>query len=423
MNQETDLSNWSVVDDSRGQEPTHPMMTPSKKTSSDSDLSDWQVVPEAPASAQRYPNEGLGTAMIKAPFRVAEDLYKGGAGFIKNIPGYVQSAKTEVPGLFNTMQQHPLHATKQAIAGLAEMGHNILNTPHGLAQYGADRLNLIPQSAADKIPFQKDISGDINQIYGEPQYSGEKLMRGIGRNANTLLGGVRVASALNPMNLSARSIAREVVNTRNANRERYGQHYTNLFNEANANGVGDMTHVVPNIDIRTMRRFAPESKITRVEDLINNPTAQNAHFAKSDLLGIQRQLNSKASLTGGERRLLDATNNAVNAIRTNMFRDRAGHTHEGLNNRYNTLQEGYEREVVPYTTNNAIKKYARRNPKITAKELVNSLSKGEFAAQRGGHHPAIQIRNFVKDHYGKVGSGAMAGWIMHNALGTHPQEE
>lgn len=412
------MSDWELVQDN-----------PEQISQTQSGQSDWEIVQPEPNSMQPQSNESLGMAALKAIPRIGEDLYRGGMGFIKNIPGYMQSAKTEVPGIFaapvlNALQGHKGRASAQAMAGVTELGHNLLNFPRGIADYTSNRLNLLPKSVAEKVPYQKDISGDINQFFGEPDYAGGSLIRGAARNALNLMGAGKVASTLNPMNLTVKNIAKDVLNTADSNKKIYGNLYDHLWDEADKKGFNNALNDI-NIDMKTLKKFSPKKSIQAVVDFDNNPTLQNAHKAKSDLLRIQRDLNKLSTLRGAERQQLKAASDAIDSIQGNMFKNAAGELDQNMLNKYAKIQQGYASEVIPYK-NKAINKFKRNE--ISAKELVNSLSKGEFAAKRGKHHPEIGFRNTFKDHpyiTGAVGVAGLTGigkMIYDNMFGNQPTE-
>src|SRR5258706_8712839 len=357
--------------------------------------------------------ESLGESIGYAIPRMATDVAKGAYAACQSIPDYLKAAKTEVPGILNPLNFHPLHNLAQAGAGLTELGHNVLNAPRGIADYAANRLNLIPNSLAEKVPYQKDISGDINQAFGAPKYAGDSLIRGATRNALNLMGAGKVADVLNPMNLTAKNIAKDVVNTGETNKKLYSGMYKGLWNDAEQKGFGDALYNV-DLNVPVIKKYSPAKGIKGVLDFDNNPTLQNAHAAKSDLLRIQRDLNKLPTLRSAERQQLKAVSEGINNIQNNMFKDSSGKVDNAMLDKYQTIQRGYANEVIPYK-NKAINKFKRNE--ISAPELVNSLSKGEFAAKRGEFHPEIKWRNAFKDHpYLTIGGVGGLGAMLYNGM-------
>jgi hypothetical protein len=333
---------------------------------------------------------------------------------LQNAPGYYEKAKTEIPGFLNPINgiSHPVTRGRNVIAGLAELGHGLLNTPHGIANYLSNRLNLTPKKWADKIPYQDDISRSLNQFTGEEMNPGDAFARGIARNATSIIPGSNV---LNPLNLTAKSIAKDVLKTREKNISNYGNKYENLWKEAEGKGFGDALYNI-NVDMNTIKKYSPNRSIKGVEDFDKNPTLQNAHNAKSDLLRIKRDLDKLTTLRTAERQQLGAVNNAIDSINDNMFRGPNGKIHEGMKKKYNTLQEGYRNEVVPYK-NKAINEFIRNES--SANELVNSLSKRAFYAKRGKNHPAIKIRNNLPKAVTGLSAIGGLGWLTNKAFGKN----
>lgn len=385
------MSDWEIVNN---------------KFTKNSPSSDWEIVHNQTQSEKQPNNESYGQSLLSAIPRVGEDLIKGGVNAAKSIPSYIESGKTEIPGLLNLLQKNPALIGKQALAGLTESGHNLLNLPHGISNYLSNRLNLIPQSVTDKIPNQKDISSDINQTFGQPSQSGENLARGIGRNAINALGTSGAAKALNPFQLTAGNIAKDILKTETSNKNLYGKKYNKIFDKAEKQGYYDMSNSVPQIDIKTLSKYSPEKKIEGVREFIENPNVQTAHTAKSDLLSLERELNKKTSLTKAERNHLDATQNAIESIQQNMFKNNEGKINKNLMDEYADIQKGYRDEVVPYK-NKKISAFKRNE--LSSKELVNALSHGEFMAKRGQYHKALKARKMVPWALGggtAIGAGA-----------------
>lgn len=335
--------------------------------------------------------EGLGQAALMAVPRIGEDLYRGAYNAFQSSPEYLEAAKTEVPALLNPLNglRHPKSRVKNVIAGLAELGHGVLNTPHGVANYLENRLNLLPKGWAEKIPYQEDISGALNQFTGNEMNPGDALTRGIMRNALAIAPATKAASVLNPMKLTYKNLAKDVIKTREKNIGEYGNRYENLWKEAEGKGFGDALYDI-DIDMPTIKKYSPNKGIKDLEDFDKNPTLQNAHAAKSDLLRIKRDLDKLTTLRTSERQQLKAVNNAIDSINKNMFKEPTGEVNKLMADKYGKIQEGYKNEVVPYK-NKAINEFLRNES--SEKELINSLSKRAFSRKRGKAHPRIEVRN------------------------------
>lgn len=359
--------------------------------------------------------EGYASKIPKAINTLIGDAAHGGMNAIKSVPGYYESAKTEIPGALKTLINNPSHAGKQALAGLTELGHNTLNYPHDISEYVSNRLNLIPQSFADKVPYQKDISEDINSLFGEQKYPGDALLRGVPRNLTNILGAGKLFSLANPLKLTNKSISKDVVKTGEKNQKVYSKLYDNLFEEAHDKGYGDMSFVKPNIDLNTIEEFTPNKKIVGLKDFNETPNIENAHRAKSDLLKVQRDLNKKSFLNEGEKKQYTAVNNAINNLQQNMFKDSKGIVNNSLLDKYGKIQKGYSQEVVPYKLP-IFGKYKRKE--ISPKKFVNALSEGEFMQKRGSSHPRIAIKNKISPTLKGAGALSIANYV-YNKLGDN----
>jgi len=358
--------------------------------------------------------ESLGKSILFAAPRVAEDAYKGAFNLAKKVPGYLEAAPKAISSAASTFKNDPFNAMAQQYAGLAELGQKTFNTPHDITNYLSNRLNLFPKDINQKIQMGRmpeDTQQMIDQTFGKPKNEGEEFLRGLTRNSINLSGLTGVAHYANPMRYTNSGIMRNVVNTRNALQQRYGRTYNNIFNEADINGLGsNLPNLIPHLDLQRILANEPHHSVISMNEFINNPNPRSAHEAKRDLLKTQRKLtakNERESLSGGERDKLNAVNNAITDIEANMFTDAQGIEHPELSGRYRNTQTGYRDEVIPYTKNKAINKY--RSGKLLPGEAVRSISKGEFAAQRGSHHPEITRRNFLNKVLPWVRAGGIGG--------------
>ena len=136
------------------------------------------------------PEESLGQSALYATFRIAQDLGEKAYQGIQNIPHRYQQYKTELPGFWQNVFQHPGHMAAQGVAGLNELINLINQTPVNLAQYGAERLHVLPQGSKQFVQHfvPEDTTQAINQLFGQPKYPGEALFRGTIRNAPAISG-------------------------------------------------------------------------------------------------------------------------------------------------------------------------------------------------------------------------------------------
>ncbi len=359
--------------------------------------------------------ETFGQALKQAPFRIAEDVAGSANDLLQNAPGYWEKYKTELPGFWSNVAKHPGSMGMQGLAGANELINRVNQSPVGIANYGANRLNLLPKGAPGFVKrfVPEDTTEAINQLFGQPQHEGEALFRGSVRNAPGIGFGAKAASALSPLNLTAKSIAKDVLNTRQKNIGKYGNRYDKFWEKAEGKGFGDALYNI-DVDMKTIKKYSPDKGIQGLRDFSKNPTLQNAHNAKSDLLRIKRDLDKLTTLRTAERQQLGAVNNAIDSINNNMFRGPDGKIHEGMKKEYGELQEGYRNEVVPYK-NRAINEFMRNES--SADELVNALSKKAFYAKRGKNHPAMRARNSLPKTIKGLGALGAAGWVANKLFG------
>jgi hypothetical protein len=418
--EEYQMSDWELVDQGNN--------TNNDFTSQNN--SDWELVNNAPSSIPRDSN--ILSSLAKAPFRVLSDVVGGIANTALNIPNYINQASTAIPQAINNFGNNPMNAINQFQAGIAELGHNILNTPKNAADYISNRLQLLSPSDAESLIFpsywkslqlptsQRDISQDINLTYGKPNNLGDELIRGIGRNAANIIGAKEfspdVLDTINPMQLTDKSIADSVVKTGEKNQRIYGNKYDNFFDMARDKGLGNTSLNNSDIDLGELKKYSNNKTINHIEELLKNPDIENAHYVRSDLLGIQRDLDSKKSLEGWQKSQLNAVNEALSNIHKKMFADKEGNVDLDLKNKYKEISNGYENEVLPYTQNDDIKEY--KNKKLLAKELLPKLFHGEFAAKRLDYHPLLKYSPLIKSALSS-GVGSVAGELVgHPGVGA-----
>ena len=162
-----------------------------KGTPAPFNANEWQL--SAPENRRK---DNLLESAIMAPIRIVADTIGGAYNAAQKIPEYWQKAKTEVPAFHNPLNaiKHPLHRAGQTLAGALEGAQALNHLPRNVAEYAENRLNLLPQGWSQKVPVAPDITGAIENTFGQPKYPGEALARGAGRN---VLNEAALASAIN----------------------------------------------------------------------------------------------------------------------------------------------------------------------------------------------------------------------------------
>jgi hypothetical protein len=371
---------------------------------------------------QEAPSESFGDALIRAPGIVGGDLIESAYNAIKSAPEYLDSAKTEIPGFVENYFKHPLHMAGQELAGMAEMGHSLLNTPKSLSDYLANRLHLMSKETADKVPYQKDISGAIKNMLGDPKYEGESLGRGLGRNSLNIIG---AESMLNPLKLTSGSLAEDLSRTERRQAAAHSERYNDLFDRANEAGVGMQPLNRNQINLRALGRHASDAQLDRVRQVIARPTLQHSQEAIHDLGTLTRGLENlgEHTLTSTQRDTLTAARQARTNIQNNMFRDADGNVNERFRDEHRQIQRSYAQNVIPYReiTHNgepALQQY--RSNKLRPSNLVEAAKKDPFYVQKASSHIPLVLRNNAKKlgiSAGTLGAVPLATAIYNKYMG------
>lgn len=357
--------------------------------------------------------ESFGEALSNAPGRVWEDVSQAALHGFNSLPGYWNKAKTEVPGIFNIGNEHASHFGKQALAGLSELGQGTFNLPHNIVNYLSDRLHLIPEDINKNVQMGRmpsDTQNMINKTFGEPQYPGEALTRGITRNSLGIIPGAKAASVLNPLNLTNKGISKNVVREMKNQVNKHTEMYNDLWKSAEKKGFNEVPidSKMLNSNYTMLDKFYPEKATFSLKQFLTKPTLENAQKAQSDLGHLRRSLEEKAKkgpLLEGEKEIYKTLSNSEKHIEGNMFKNARGEINNELANRYKKISNSYRENVVPYKYNSDIQDYMSK--KITAKQLRQRLNEGEFAAKKGGKHPAFMIRNAIMPT--ALGIGTLGG--------------
>lgn len=379
---------------------------------SPSSTSDWEI--ETPSEEYAVP-VSYSQALAQAPSKIWEDVTGSVKNFLTNIPRYYEAAKTEVPGVIPAFKNNPLHAARQLAAGLPELGQKVFNTPHDVINYLSQRLNLIPQDINRMVQMGRmpeDTQQAINQYYGTPNQPGEKLLRGIIPSIPNAVAVGGVASLANPLRYTSGGIAKNVLRETDKQILSHNKKYNKIWKEADKSGFNDVPYdrnlLQENHYI--IDKFYPEKSTISLKTFLEEPRLETAQGAQSDLGQLRRSLEEKSRTTPlleSEKLLHKVIYDTEKHIENNMFKNSKGEINQSLKNKYKKVTNSYRKNVVPYRYNPAIQAY--KAEELTAPELVNALSRGAFARQKGWKHPAIKINQLSKSKAGWLGAGAILG--------------
>lgn len=353
---------------------------------------------------------------------IPQSIAKG----VGKIPEGINYLKKEIPLSYNQIKNNPERAGRNVLAGGVELLGDISRIPNMLPDYLA-HIGMIPLEIASKIPrppTEEQVSDLGNKIVGGQQKEGDKFIRNTIKNLPEIYGVSKLAKILNPSQLTSKSIAKDILKTEKLMKEKYsGKNglYTNLFREAENKGIGEVKVNPEKIKFDTIKEYTSEKYYKSTEDFLNKKSLENAQKSISDLGHLERTLEKKEFLLQPEKNLLSAVKETKSNIANNMFKDSEGKLNEHLFNKHKAIQKGYATEVIPYTENRNIKKFKLN--KLSSKELINRLSKGEFRAQRGKHHKTLKLREMKNNIFGNkltqsglLGTGIAGSMYLMNKL-------
>lgn len=357
------MSDWEIVQDNASQQQSQPQ-------------SDWEVVAPVANSMKRQQEESTGMSLLKAIPRVGEDLYRGAAKAIKAVPAYMDKAETEVPGVFSAIKNNPASAGKQALAGVAEMGQNVFNTPHDIVNYMANRLNLFPKYLNEKVQMGRmpDSLQEINSLLGTPQQPGEALIRGVGRNIESIIPGTKAVTSLAKTGVNA---------IRPINTEKVAKSIQNSHDTLHKSAVNDFKNVEKGAYNRNVSSVPLRKDL--IADIADHPLMPTSEKIKSildkaysgDYSGL-RDLQSELFQRGtkavrsplvseanaGETLfdLRDEINNSIKNHLTNTGNhDLANMLSEGVS-KYKLLKDTYYHKKTPGAIKNLVDPESRKIP-------------------------------------------------------------
>lgn len=327
---------------------------------------------------------------------------------------------------------------RDILIGLANMGHTTLNTPHdsikriehlgndfgsvinkslpveqyignntlpgssSMLQGMVDNFNKqhnVPESIQNKdwnkslserIPHQKEY--DFAKMLGQdgsPSTGDKIIQKGI-EYAPELLSLASITKNILP--LTAKGITKKMSAHKSAALNEARSEYGNLFNDAAKQGI---THVPPprSAVINRSRITAnSQSKHNKsLNEYLQNPTLENAHWAQSELGSLERYLNSiadKTGLTPTQHKTLKAVEAAKKDVRDSMFSNHIFGSNSDLAKRYDHLSNKYKEKVIPYTRLKQLTQTEgkKMKPKTAVKELLND---DQFMIELSKRYPGL----------------------------------
>lgn len=422
------MSDWEIVSSDNNSENN-------RKSSSNS--SDWEVInPDQQVLSSQ--SEGFASALKNAPGIILNDFGQAVNQGISSLPGYYQSAKTEIPGFLQTLLSHPSHLAAQGLAGTQELVNNLAQLPLNLSRYGSERLNLLPKGLTNFIEkiTPQDTTNDINQLFGEPKYPGEALIRGIGRNAVNLYGLGKVGQAINPKGLllSRKDIANSITKKHDLLENRASEGFKKVSDEINNRGISQIPIEEKTID--EIRDFFPKTKqANALLDKARSGDYNSLRKVQSDL--YTKGKNSLKSPLESERlraeEMFEKRDDINQSISNHLHNSGQNDLNEILNKAradYRTLQKVYYHPKI----NNSIVDLVDSDTRKVPKNLIKILQEESKPMQElRDFHPGLEKNissyllkrnslSYLKKYGVPVGAAALALKYGNPYRGTSNEE-
>jgi hypothetical protein len=216
--------------------------------------------------------------------------------------------------------------------------------------------------------------------------------------------GVRVPA------LTSRGITNQLSRHKAAELAQARHDYGQLFNEANQQGFSRVAN--PGVSPGQQRLITQNSRPIHhraLNEYLENPTLENAHWAQSELGALERHLDTianKNGLTPIQHQTLRAANQARQQIRSSMFNQNGLGASPELAQRYNQLSNQYRENVIPYTRLEDLSEVEanRMRPKKAIKNLMNDE---QFMIELSRRYPGLLLHTNAAKTAGGFAAGAM----------------
>lgn len=318
-------------------------------------------------------------------------------------------------------------------SGFAGLGHSILNAPYntvkGIEEFGQNfgsQLNIpgpevktSPYEVSENIPHQEE--HNFPQMLGQKGEGtlSDKLIQGFITHAPELvaagkgamsLGKIAKSSAQKFMPVRSKGIAELLKSNKNQAIEIAKKDYSQLFKEAAEKGINSVPVPKINKDL-IVKHSAPKYHESLLE-YAKDPSLENAHWAQSELKGLQRHLtkiDETIGLTPTQHRTLKEVNSAADKIKKAMFAEHKLGKDTQLAEKYNQLSQEYQKNVIPYKNLKRLSQYEKGE--LEASDLIKLLSKDKkFKALMGKQYPQIGLNQLLNKSIVKYpGYGLLLG--------------
>jgi hypothetical protein len=349
---------------------------------------------------------------------------------------------------------------RDILIGLSNLGHKTLNEPYEMAKniseqgknfgihinqtlpmekfIGENRLpnnklylqqiaesfnkkNKVPEELQNKkygfnlenIPHQQETNfAELLGQTGTPSTGSKLIQKGI-EYAPEL---AAIGSLLRQIPITSQGIVSRISAHKQAELTNARNQYQNLFNQAEEQGITQVLPPESAVNNRQRITANSQSKYNRsLNEYIQNPTLQNAHYAQSELGSLERHLNKiadKNGLTPTQYRTLRDTQQTRNDIRQQMLSDQALGRNSELAENYQNLTNQYRENVVPYTRLEPVTEV--ENERLLAKNAIKELlNDDQFMIELANRYPGLRLHTPGSKKIIKTGLGlgaTVGGW-------------
>lgn len=342
---------------------------------------------------------------------VASDIYNKGIETIQGIPDALRGLAAEVPGAANQIFHEPGRAALNVASGFPELGHNVLNKPGDLRDYLVKKGLFPKESPSFRLP-ESILPKEYN--YAESlgvkgNKPGDKLLQSIPTQVALSPAGESIPALLEKFpGLTSKGIVNQISRKKTSLKNEARTEYGELFNDATKKGIGIVPP--PAINAKEIIKNSTPIYHRSLEQYLNHPSLENAHWAQSELGGFLRHLdsiNKKTGLTPTQNRTYKIASKAQQDIKQAMFSKNRFGAHPELAERYTNLSNKYRGKVVPYTRLEDISQY--ESGKLKASSAINGLrNDDQFMIELSHRYPGLFLHSpLVKNVTKGLGYGVL----------------
>jgi hypothetical protein len=374
--------------------------------------------------AQQSSQENVPVVESKPSLRdVPSDIADSFMNLVMGAGNKAMQLPEEISDAAQQLGHHPFSTPPRAaqgiLSGLLEGGKQVFNMPLNLNTYLGSKgvfpfkqtMGLAEKLKIGDTGLQKAVMGD--------EKPGDQLWQDIGQAASMIAApeaaGVRVPG------ITSRGITNQLSRHKAAELAQARRDYGQLFTEANQQGFSRVAN--PGVSPAQQRLITQNSRPIHhraLNDYLENPTLENAHWAQSELGALERHMESianKNGLTPIQHQTLRAANDARQQIRQSMFNQNGLGASPELAQRYQQLSNQYRENVIPYTRLEDLSEVeaGRMRPSTAVKSL---LKDDQFMIELSRRYPGLLLHTPTAK---KIGLGALGltGYdeikkLMHN---------